>query len=148
MREKYYLKKATSSESDFVRRFLKDFVRRSRNVCSKCSERFADGSEVRTHSSQTLRSCPEYLRKRCEVVARTSQTLRNCFEDFASASSRLEASANASKSFRSLRKRFEGPGHLCRGCIRLYIKASERRLTRRGEGLIRRQRVRAKQKYK
>ena len=56
-------------------------------------------------------------RKRFEIDPRTSQTLR----------SRSEASAKASKSLRSLLRRFEAPGNLCRGCIRLYIKASERR---------------------
>ena len=97
---------------------------------------FADCLEAASKFSQTAPMWLRSLRERFEAAPKPSQTFRSRFEAFAS----------ASKSFRSVLKRFEGPGNLCRGCIRLYTKASERRLTRRGEGLIRRQRVRAELK--
>ena len=122
MREKYFLKKATSSESDFVRRFFKDFVRRSRTVCSdtprsapndfqtapkserKLRKRFEVAPSAFANAAKLLRG----LRKRFEIVSRTSQPLRavsklpqtlrsHFWKPPQTLRSRFEAFANASK---------------------------------------------------
>ena len=111
MREKHFLKKATSSESDFVRRFFKYFVRRSRSVCSDSPRSAPNDLQAAPKSERNLRKRFEVapsafanaakllrgVRKRFEIDAKTSRTLRAVSKFLQTLRSRFEAFENASK---------------------------------------------------